>query len=367
MNRNVIYIYDNILCKEIDKLPFVLGRASVVTDLVLSYNLLSCNVQVIACTPATHDELKEFHSSAYLDFIKEHNDDKYCDEDEVEFGLNYDCPFLPSLYDLIQLIAGSTVTAVKLLCNAKCDIAINWFGGWHHAQRDEAEGFCYVNDVVIGIQLLTKSFPRVLYVDLDVHHGNGVQNAFEFSKKVLTLSFHKHSPGFYPGSGNLKEVGCYNGKYYSLNVPLLEGCNNETYLKCFTKIFPRVFEAYKPSALVVQCGGDCINEDPVGQINLTPKAMGDCVTAILKCKLPTLFLGGGGYNIPNTARYWTYLTSLILDKPLGDEIPDCSEYFTKYGPSYELHIDEGKQKDYNTCEYIDNVISTVLNYCNLIS
>ncbi|KAF5302302.1 hypothetical protein FQA39_LY10341 [Lamprigera yunnana] len=361
MKNGVVYIHDEHLCKEIDKLPFVEGRASVVYDLINSYGLLESNVTVIGCTPANYDELKEFHATAYLDCIK--NNDV---NGSSEFGLSYDCPLLPNLYDLIRLIAGSTVSAVKLLREHKFSVAINWYGGWHHAQRDEAEGFCYVNDVVIGIQLLTEVFPKVLYVDLDVHHGNGVQNAFAYSSKVLTLSFHKYSRGFYPGSGDLNDIGCGKGKYYTLNVPFLEGCNDKSYLKYFCGIFLRVFEAYKPSVLVVQCGGDVINGDPIGEINVTPKVMGICISEILKCNLPTLFLGGGGYNIANTSRYWTYLTSLILKKSIDDDIPDSSEYFTEYKPTYELHIDEGTQKDYNDNTYIDSTILTISHYCNLI-
>ncbi|KAF5284584.1 hypothetical protein FQR65_LT02410 [Abscondita terminalis] len=370
MKNSVVYIYDHLLRKEIDKLPFVVGRASVVTDLIHSYKLLSSDVQVCASVPATYEELRLFHSSAYLDFIKQNNNDN-CDEDGTEFGLHYDCPLIPFLYNVIRLIAGSTITAAKLLCEGKCDVAINWFGGWHHAQRDEAEGFCYINDVVIGIQLLTQCFPKILYIDLDIHHGNGVQNAFELSKRVLTLSFHKYSPGFYPGTGGLNDIGCNQGKYFSLNVPLLEGCSGKSYLNFLMQYFPgTVFEKYQPSALVVQCGGDCIVGDRVGQANITPKAMGECVKKILKCKLPTLFLGGGGYNAANTARYWTYLTSIILEKSLEEDIPSCSEYFTKYEPSYELHIDEGNQRDHNTDEYTNTVIGTISKpeqlTCNLI-
>ncbi|KAK5643273.1 hypothetical protein RI129_007118 [Pyrocoelia pectoralis] len=370
MEKKVMYIYDSVLRKECDRLPTILGRASVVTDLINSYKLVqSDNVTVVPSIFATYDELRLFHSTAYIDFIKKRSncDDTFEDEEELEFGLSYDCPLLPQLYTLVQALAGSSITAANLLAESKCDIAINWFGGWHHAQRDEAEGFCYVNDIVIAIQILTRSFAKILYIDLDVHHGNGVQNAFELSQKILTLSFHKFSPGFYPGSGNVDEVGSQRGRYFSVNVPLREGCSNRTYIRCFKEIFSRVFQSFNPSALVVQCGADCINGDPVGQINVTPKAMGECIKDILKCNVPTLFLGGGGYDAANTARYWTYLTSLIINKPIDNDIPDSSEYFMKYGPSYELHIDAGCQKDFNTDEYLSNIISTVLSYCKVIA
>ncbi|KAF2904534.1 hypothetical protein ILUMI_01635 [Ignelater luminosus] len=370
MKDKIAYIFDERLQKECDRLPAVLKRASIVQDLITCYNLLSNeNVSVISSTPASEDELKYFHSTAYVDFLKKINDVEdldLFDEQQLEFGLGYDCPLLPRLYDLIRILVGGSLTAAKLLGAGTYNIAINWCGGWHHAQRNEAEGFCYINDVVIAIQKLTETFSRILYIDLDIHHGNGVQNAFELSKKVLTLSFHKVSPGFYPGTGLLDDVGCLGGKYYSLNVPLQEGCSNKTYLRYFTTIFPRIMEAFQPSALVIQCGADVINGDPIGKFNVTPEGLQICVQQILDFKLPTLFLGGGGYNFANTARYWTILTSIILQTKLNNDIPDDSKYFTKYEPTYELQIDEGNQKDCNTEKYIDEVIAVLLSYCDFI-
>ena len=93
-------------------------------------------------------------------------------------------------------------------------MAINWSGGWHHAKRDSAAGFCYVNDVVLAIHRLQAAFKRVMYVDLDVHHGDGVEDAFSFTDKVMTMSIHKHEFGFFPGTGALKDVGFGKGKFY---------------------------------------------------------------------------------------------------------------------------------------------------------
>ena len=101
-----------------------------------------------------------------------------------------------------------------------CDIAINWAGGLHHAKKCEASGFCYVNDIVVGILELLKYHNRVLYIDIDVHHGDGVEEAFYTTNRVMTVSFHRYGEGFFPGTGDLMDIGCGEGKYYSLNVPL---------------------------------------------------------------------------------------------------------------------------------------------------
>lgn len=154
--------------------------------------------------------------------------------------------------------------------------------------------------------------------------GDGVQNAFEYSKKILTLSFHKLVPGFYPGTGTLQDVGSSNGKYHTFNVPYLEGISHSSYVKLFSHIFPKIFNSFKPDCLVIQSGADSLHGDKLGQGNLTLETLEFCIKQILECDKPTLFCGGGGYNFANTARLWCYLTSIILGQKLDDDIPDKS-------------------------------------------
>ncbi|XP_060532176.1 histone deacetylase 8-like [Cylas formicarius] len=372
LKNKVVYIHSEELISHCNKLPQLPNRASIVQDLINSYELLTHdNLVVVQCEKATEEQLKSFHSTDYIDFLKSLN----CDDVELfeivekheEYGLGYDCPLVENIYDFVQTVAGSSVAAARLLAAKKCEIVINWFGGWHHAQRASAEGFCYVNDIVIAIQILSKAFDRILYLDLDIHHGNGVENAFQCSKKILTLSFHKCSPGFYPGTGSLNEVGLGKGKYYSINVPLKEGVSDETYLAAFNAIFPIVLDSFKPSLIVVQCGADGLNGDPIGQCNLTIKSLGRCVDTVLKSQLPALFLGGGGYNFANTARLWTYLTALIIGKDIDPDVPDRSEYFSIYGPTFELQIEKGQRRDCNDEKYLSNVVGAIGDYCGFIS
>uniref|UniRef100_A0AAR5Q1W6 Histone deacetylase 8 n=1 Tax=Dendroctonus ponderosae TaxID=77166 RepID=A0AAR5Q1W6_DENPD len=178
--------------------------------------------------PASEDELKLFHSAAYIDVLKSLESFDLNLDEHVEYGLGYDCPVLDNLHQLAECVAGGTLSAAKLLVSRKCKTAINWFGGWHHARRDSASGFCYINDIAIGIQFMSTTFERILYIDLDVHHGMDIFNAFENSNKILTLSFHKHEVGFFSNSGNLDEAGIGKGKNYSLNVPYQGGISDET-------------------------------------------------------------------------------------------------------------------------------------------
>lgn len=160
--------------------------------------------------------------------------------------------------------------AAQLLESGDYDIAINWSGGLHHAKKLGASGFCYVNDLVLSIMELLKTFPRVLYVDIDVHHGDGVEEAFYTSDRysfmclnllvildlcsVFTVSFHKYGEDFFPGTGNLQDVGEGLGRHYALNVPLRDGVDDSCFHSLFKPIMEEVVRVFSPSAIVMQCG-----------------------------------------------------------------------------------------------------------------
>ncbi|KAK2376030.1 histone deacetylase [Trifolium repens] len=155
------------------------------------------------------------------------------------------------------------------LNNQLCDIAINWAGGLHHAKKCEASGFCYINDLVLGILELLKCHPRVLYIDIDVHHGDGVEEAFYFTGRVLTVSFHKYGDMFFPGTGDAKEIGEREGKLYAINVPLKDGIDDSSFTRLFKTIISKVVETYQPGAILLQCGADSLAGDRLGCFNLS--------------------------------------------------------------------------------------------------
>lgn len=138
------------------------------------------------------------------------------------------------MWKFATTIAGGTITAIEAIYSG-ANIAINWCGGWHHAQRDNAEGFCYVNDISIGIQKLREKFKRVLYIDLDTHHGNGVENAFAYTKRTFTLSFHQYECGFFPNSGSVNECGSGQGRGYAANFPYRSGVRGKMFIEYFDK------------------------------------------------------------------------------------------------------------------------------------
>lgn len=370
MNR-VSYVWDASLDKQLDKIEQISDRSRLVNHLVAGYKLTS-QLLILKNTEASDVEVVSFHSTEYIDKLKsissvqidqEYDDDG--DDEQEEYGLGYDCPVIDGIYDFVKAVVGSSITAARSLIDGSAHIAINWYGGWHHAQREEAKGFCYANDIVCAINTLRQKFPRVLYIDLDIHHGDGVENAFAFSQNVLTLSLHKYEVGYFPGSGAITDIGRGNGKFYSINVPLQDGIRDELYSTVFERVSTILFNAFEPDVIVVQCGCDSVVGDPLGTFNLTPKGIGSCVRKILAWAKPTLFLGGGGYNATNAARCWTYLTSLILNSEISSEIPD-NRFFLKYGPGFELDISPGNRPDCNSTKDIENYIQTIKEYARNI-
>ncbi|XP_026314256.1 histone deacetylase 8-like isoform X2 [Hyposmocoma kahamanoa] len=277
---------------------------------------------------------------------------------DEEYGIGYDCPPVSNMFELISSIAGGSITAAKCLVMDIADVAINWCGGWHHAQRFAADGFCYVNDIVIAIETLKIKFSKVLYIDLDVHHGNGVQDAYNLSKSVFTLSFHKYEPGFYPGTGNIADIGTHTGTGYCCNIPLRAAYSDDTLTCMFKNVFTKVYSLFKPDAVVVQCGADALAHDPNGGTCLTIKGYTLCVQSVLDKRIPTILLGGGGYNHPNAARLWTSLTALTIGKTLDEDIPDHSNW-PSYGPTYTLSVEPTLMKDTNKQSYLDECIRII--------
>lgn len=339
--------------------PRTAGRSKLVYALMSAYGLLG-KARVLQPPPATKRQLQTFHSADFIDFLQANNE---CDHDDLsdeakQFGLGYDCPIFSGMYDYVGVIAGSSLAMASTLVSGECLVGINWYGGWHHSKKSEAAGFCYCNDIVLAILHLLTRFERVLYIDLDVHHGDGVEEAFWFSNKVMTVSFHKYSPGFFPGTGSVDSIGACSGRHYAINVPLDDGITDDLYRATFSAVISEVRSRFKPSAIVLQCGADSLSGDPLGTFCLSLRGIGACVSTVLDWKLPTLLLGGGGYNFPNTARLWTYCTALALGEELDNDIPE-HEWYDQYGADYKLHLTPANRQNKNTQSQIDELLQTI--------
>ena len=151
------------------------------------------------------------------------------------------------MYDYSAIYAGASLDATRKLISGMSDIAINWSGGLHHAKKFEPSGFCYVNDIVLSIINLLRVHPRVMYTDIDLHHGDGVQEAFYNTDRVMTVSFHKYNGEFFPGTGSVDEVGIGSGKNYAINVPLRDGIDDESYIRLFKLIMEPLITKFQPT------------------------------------------------------------------------------------------------------------------------
>lgn len=200
---------------------------------------------------------------------------------------------------------------------------------------DSASGFCYVNDIVLAILTLLDTYKRVLYIDIDIHHGDGVEKAFAHSKSVFTFSFHKHQIGFFPGSGHSDSVGIGKGKHHLLNVGLDDGIGDVQFCSMFESVVGALLGSYRPDVIVVQCGADGLAGDRLGGWNLTTRGITLAISCVLKARIPIMLLGGGGYCNANAARCWASVTAAALDVTLPQDIPE-HDYLCQYLPDFQL-------------------------------
>lgn len=284
--------------------------------------------------------------------------------------MSSDIPAFPQFFQFTQLVSGSSLLAAQIIEENQADVVVNWLGGFHHAKRFKASGFCYCNDIVLGIQHLLRSFNRILYVDIDVHHGDGVEEAFLTTNRVMTLSFHQYDEKekFFPGTGDIKDVGEGDGKYYAINVPFRPGCDNNSYHSIFGKITDRVMEVYRPDVVWLQCGADSLQGDLIGGFNVSTKGHGDAVKHMLKYHVPTILVGGGGYTVENVARCWAYETGVCLGRDLPNELPKNLEYADYYKDEPVLHFKNSKPSysNMNDEAYLQSVLTRVMENLRMI-
>lgn len=248
---------------------------------------------------------------------------------------------------LLYLALTRRSEAAHRLTSGAADISINWAGGLHHAKKREASGFCYVNDIVLGILELLRIFPRVLYIDIDCHHGDGVEEAFYTTDRVMTCSFHKFGE-YFPGTGTQEDRGRGRGKGYAMNVPLKDGITDEAYKSVFEPVISKINEVFQPSAIVLQCGADSLAGDKLGCFNITMHGHANCVQFVRKLGIPFMLLGGGGYTVKNVARAWAYETACALgiENDINPNMP-WNEYFEWFGPRYRLEVVRNNMEDLN--------------------
>jgi acetoin utilization protein AcuC len=318
--------------------PLRLIRLKLTYDLIKAYGLLaSPSVQSISTIQAEEKDLAAFHSEEYLSILKHANSghltgNAYC------LGLGPgDNPIFPGLYDLSLLVTGATVQAVDFVADGKGEIAFNIAGGLHHAMKSRASGFCYINDPVIGIMRLLSRGKRVAYIDIDAHHGDGVQKAFYDTNRVLTISLHESGHTLFPGTGFEYEIGEGEGEGYSVNLPFPHDTDDDGYVWAFEEVVPEVIHAFQPDVVVTQLGVDTFHDDPLTNLQLSILGYERVLKRIKDLAPRWVALGGGGYNISNVARAWTLAWSVMNGVELDGDLPES--FFKEAG---KMGVEERK-------------------------
>ncbi|EAY23061.1 acetylpolyamine aminohydrolase, putative [Trichomonas vaginalis G3] len=360
--QRVVYFYDEDIGNfyYAPNHPMKPHRVRMAHNLILAYDLLP-KMRVLRPRRATATDMTRFHSDEYVQFLQMVNPENEGKQNGLfdKFNVGEDSPIFEGLFEFCQISAGSSISAAQELNNGTADIAINWAGGLHHAKKAEASGFCYVADCVLGILKLLERYERVMYIDIDIHHGDGVEEAFYTSDRVLTVSFHKYGE-FFPGTGHWTDVGLGRGKHYSVNVPLNDGMDDISYQNIFRPIMSRLVEWYRPQAILLQCGADSLTGDRLGSFNLTIKGHASCVEYMKSFGIPMIVTGGGGYTVRNVARCWAYETAVVLGEEIEDKLP-YNDYLGYYGPDYRLHLQPSNMDNFNTPEYLNELQANIID------
>ena len=319
--------------------PFRPVRARLTLDLCRRYDLIERPwIQTLKPAPLEFENLAEFHDLAYLKMLKDldsasvatelwpdlvscgGSDFLTVDPKILRFGLGTeDNPIFSGMYDYSALTAGATLLGAKMLAEGKIQVAFNPLGGFHHAGRDHAEGFCYVNDIDIAIQFLLKAGIRVAFIDIDAHHCNGVQDAFYRDPRVLVISFHENGRDLYPWSGFENEIGEGEGRGYTVNIPLPQNTDDDAFIRAFSEIVPPLLGSFSPDLVIGELGADTHISDPLTHLSMTNVGYCEAVKQLKELSPRLLALGGGGYDVYKTARSWTLAWGILNDLEPRDE------------------------------------------------
>ncbi|TET89301.1 MAG: acetoin utilization protein AcuC [Methanomassiliicoccales archaeon] len=290
-------------------------------ELIKDIGLLDrSNVKLVNPNIVDDEVLLLAHDEDYVSVVKDlgsgiHHFDSF----RFGFGLG-DNPVFEGMHEASALHTGATLKACDMVLNGEAQHVFSPGGGFHHALRRRASGFCIYNDVVIAVRHLQKeySLKRIMYADIDAHHADGVQVALCDDPGVLNFSIHESGKFLYPGTGSVDEIGEDKGKGYTFNLPVWPNSHDETFLRIFGGTFPELARKYKPEILITQFGVDMHYDDPLSHINLTTKSYDEAAKTFHEvahevCDGKWVCLGGGGYSSKAVSRIWTILFCRMIE------------------------------------------------------
>lgn len=290
--------------------PFKPVRVEKVYEMCKGRGLLSDpSVAVIKIDEGKREDLESFHTSEYIDILERAGRGGEVDIDMIYHGVGtMENPIFKGLFQFCLLSVASTLEAVERVVGG-FESAFNPCGGFHHAHSDRAGGFCYVNDAVIAIKKLIALGRKVAYIDIDAHHGDGVQEAFYDEPEVLTVSVHESGKTLFPWGGFEKEIGRDRGMGFNINIPLQLDTDDEVFTLLFDNIVIDSVKRFNPDVIVGQFGTDASATDPLTHLKMTNNGYIESIKLLHESFPKIVALGGGGYNMKDVVNGWTLLWS----------------------------------------------------------
>ncbi len=318
------YIYSNELLnyRVSDSHPFNQMRLVLTTDLLKSLGVLD-DSEMVAARKATDEELKLVHTEDYIEAVKQAGLGTLSQAKCDSYGLNTnDTPNFKAMHDSSAWLVGGTLTACDIVMTGVDRTACNLGGGLHHGFQGRASGFCIYNDSAVAIEYMKQKYgARVLYIDTDAHHGDGVQWSFYSDNQAFTYSIHETGRYLFPGTGGINEKGEGEGYLYSMNVPIDAYTEDESFLHCFKESVAVACRFFKPDVIVSQNGADAHYLDPLTHLHCTHRIFEE-IPRIVKqladehCAGRWIAVGGGGYNIFQVAPIaWSQVWLAMKDIP----------------------------------------------------
>ncbi len=328
--REAVFIYDASLSdyRLSESHPFKPLRLELTRSLLQFSGLLNA-AHEITPEPITEDELLAVHDPDFVRVVKAVSRGVRQPE-AYGYGLGTgDNPIFPGMHEAILRVCGATVSAVEAVASGGARRAVNLSGGLHHAHRDRASGFCLYNDLALGLERAVGRYGmRVAYVDLDAHHGDGVQGLFYDRAEVMTVSLHESGRYLFPGTGHTFETGQGAGRGLSVNAPLEPFTEDESYLEVFEAVVSTALRAFRPDLILLQAGADMHHYDPLADLKLSVSAMARSYKRVSEladelCEGRLVATGGGGYDPYRTVpRAWASLWAAISRQEMPEALPE---------------------------------------------
>lgn len=304
--------------------PFTPIRQTLLTELIHAFEL---PIRWVEPGVATREDLLTVHAPDFVEAVEQAS--QGATDLPWRFGLGTtDVPLFPGMDEAARTLVGGTLEAARQITSGAARRVLQLGGGLHHALYDQAAGFCVYNDTAVAIRHLRDAGLRVAYIDVDVHHGDGVQALFYDTADVLTLSIHESGQTLFPGTGSVEETGEGAGRGYALNVPLLPGTSDDVYLEAFEAVVPHALAWFRPDVLVVEAGADAHRLDPLAHLTLSTHGFERLFRRLLALadthtEGRALFTLGGGYHPDSTVRVWLLLVALLAGAPLPERLPEA--------------------------------------------